>query len=595
MQNTDPQIRYRTYARKSSEEEDRQAVSIPSQIEELTRLKNQNGLNVADIVDESHSAKKSGQRPVFNQMICDIEASKITGILCWHANRLSRNAGDLGKLIDLMDQGKLREIRTPTYTYTNSNPQDKFLLMLFCGVAKLENDNKGVDVKRGLRSKREAGIFPAVAPPGYANAGTEKGNKRIANDPKCFKLTQQALRLVLKGLPPMEALRILNEEWGFRTIKRRKLGGGPLAESTWYEMLRNPFYCGWFISKGKWFKGIHEPMITEEDYWKLQEILGEKGHPRPQEKDDDNYLGMIRCGKCGLAVTRDDKLQVRCLCKHKYSAKYRDRCPKCNLPASKVSEKRKHEFHYLVCAGHKKAKQGQQKCTDPAMRRSEAEKQILARLEEFTIPQEFIDWAFETLNEQPDESVKTQGEVQRSLNESIEETKKQLSRLDDLYLKGIYEADREEEYELRRKQLIAKLEGFKNRLSECKGNDTLDQEEKCLYSFAKNVVGWFKEGEFRTRIQILNSLGGKGVLRDRNIELSLEAVFVELKNTLDGIRTQFPSFEPENFGEFCLVDGNQATVAAIKSTWLPGSDSNRQPTGYTLSTRFRIVWTISST
>lgn len=87
-------------------------------------------------------------------------------------------------------------------------------------------------------------------------------------------------------------------------------------------------------------------------------------------------------------------------------------------------------------------------------------------------------------------------------------------------------------------------------------------------------------GGFRTRVQILNSLGGKGKIRDKTIQLTLDAVFVELKNTLDTIRSQFPGFEPANFAEFALVPANQGTVTAIKSTWLPGSDSNRQPNDY---------------
>lgn len=188
-------------------------------------------------------------------------------------------------------------------------------------------------------------------------------------------------------------------------------------------------------------------------------------------------------------------------------------------------------------------------------------------------------FAFETLQEQSNESVKTEQEIIASLKKAITDTKNQLSRLDDLYLKGAYEGERENEYELKRERLTAKLEGFQTRLAEQDKSNSLQEGENDLYSFAKNVVGWFTEGGFRTRIQIINSLGGKGKIQDKTVELTLDAVFVELKKTLDEIRVILPSFEPANFGGFALAPANQATVATIKSTWLPGSDSNRQPSG----------------
>ena len=100
------------------------------------------GLDIVEIRRESHSAKDSGQRPVFSQLLTDIRSCMFTGIVTWAPDRLSRNAGDLGSLVDLMDQGVLKEIRTTGQKFTNS-PNEKFLLMILCSQAKLENDNRG--------------------------------------------------------------------------------------------------------------------------------------------------------------------------------------------------------------------------------------------------------------------------------------------------------------------------------------------------------------------------------------------------------------------------------------------------------------------
>ncbi|MBI2048222.1 MAG: recombinase family protein, partial [Parcubacteria group bacterium] len=97
-------VRYCLYARKSTESDEKQALSIDSQVKEMLAIAERDGLDIIDIRRESHSAKDSGQRPVFNEIIKDIQTGRFNGILTWAPDRLSRNAGDLGALVDLMDQ-----------------------------------------------------------------------------------------------------------------------------------------------------------------------------------------------------------------------------------------------------------------------------------------------------------------------------------------------------------------------------------------------------------------------------------------------------------------------------------------------------------
>ncbi len=161
-----PPIRYCLYARKSTESDERQALSIDSQIKEMLQIAKRDDLEVVNIKRESHTAKASEERPIFNQMIEDIKNGTCNGILTWAPDRLSRNAGDLGTLVDLMDQKLLHDIRTYGQQFANS-PNEKFLLMILCSQAKLENDNKSVNVKRGLRARVEMGLWPSMAPTGY--------------------------------------------------------------------------------------------------------------------------------------------------------------------------------------------------------------------------------------------------------------------------------------------------------------------------------------------------------------------------------------------------------------------------------------------
>src|SRR3989339_31662 len=121
--------KYCLYARKSSGSDERQAMSIDSQIKEMQALADKEQLDVVSIKHESHSAKLSNSRPIFLEIIQELKDSKYNGILTWAPDRLSRNAGDLGSLVDLMDQKLLIEIRTFSQKFTN-NPSEKFMLMI---------------------------------------------------------------------------------------------------------------------------------------------------------------------------------------------------------------------------------------------------------------------------------------------------------------------------------------------------------------------------------------------------------------------------------------------------------------------------------
>jgi DNA invertase Pin-like site-specific DNA recombinase len=126
-------VRYCLYARKSTEQDEKQALSIDSQVKEMLAIAERDGLEVIDIRRESHSAKDSGQRPVFKEILEDLRRDRFNGILAWAPDRLSRNAGDLGSVVDLMDEKHLVEIRTYGQQFRNS-PNEKFLLMILCWV-----------------------------------------------------------------------------------------------------------------------------------------------------------------------------------------------------------------------------------------------------------------------------------------------------------------------------------------------------------------------------------------------------------------------------------------------------------------------------
>ncbi len=302
-----PKVKYCLYARKSTESDEQQALSIESQVKEMTAMAERDGLIIRGIKRESHSAKDVGERPVFNELLTEIKDGKYNGIICWHPDRISRNAGDLGKVVDLMDQGLLAEIRTYSQTFTN-NPNEKFLFMILGSQAKLENDTKSINIKRGLRARVEMGLWPVCAPTGYLNEKRTDRPCHVIVDPERAPVMKQIFEKIgNEGWSGRKVFDWLKNDINFKTKNGKYLSLGNL-----YLLIKNSFYYGVFEyprGGGNWYTGVHEPLITKELFERVQQQI------KSQEIDKSNckefaFTRLIKCGHCGSGITADEKFKA---------------------------------------------------------------------------------------------------------------------------------------------------------------------------------------------------------------------------------------------------------------------------------------------
>ncbi len=287
--------KYFLYARKSSEAEERQVMSIEAQLFELEQFAQREGVKISERFIESKSAKTPG-RTEFNKMLEKIYSSKEPiGLLAWHPDRLARNSVDGGQIIYLIDIKKVEALRFPTFWF-EPTPQGLFMLQVAFGQSKYYSDNLSENVKRGIRQKLRRGEWIGKAPLGYVN---NRKTRNIEPDPVKSKIVEKAFKDFANGDESVNSLRYRLSFYGIVNGK-----GRALPKSSVYWILKNPLYMGMIKYKGEMYEGNYEPIVSTELFEAVQDRLNENSRPR-KSKHAHNFpfTGLLKCGECGCMIT----------------------------------------------------------------------------------------------------------------------------------------------------------------------------------------------------------------------------------------------------------------------------------------------------
>ncbi|MBI4090440.1 MAG: recombinase family protein [Candidatus Komeilibacteria bacterium] len=288
-------MRYILYCRKSTDTEDKQVLSLESQEAELRGIAGRHGLEIVATLQESRSAKAEG-RPVFNAMVDMIQRKKADSIICWKLDRLARNFIDGGRVIDLLQKGVIKEIRTHEATHL---PSDNVLLLAVqLGMANQYIRDLSENVKRGNRTKMERGEWPSYAPFGYQN---DRVNKTILLDERTAPYIRRIYELYSTGAYTLEQIRKITYGEGLRSKSGRSVGKNQI-----HRFLQSKFYLGLMERGGKIYQGKHTSLVSRELYDRVQDVLHGRLHPRPK-KYFYSARGFLTCGNCGCMLTADTK------------------------------------------------------------------------------------------------------------------------------------------------------------------------------------------------------------------------------------------------------------------------------------------------
>src|SRR3990167_1780025 len=286
-------MKYVIYARKSTEDEDRQVLSIESQLEELRLYSAKEKFDIVASFEEAKTAKEPG-RTKFGEMLSFLQSGKADGIIAWHPDRLARNSVDGGAIIHMVDRGLIRSLKFPTYWF-EPTPQGLFMLNIAFGQSKYFSDNLRENVKRGLRQKIRNGVWPGWAPVGFLNNQKTRG---IDVDKDKAPKIRKMFELYSTGEQSTISLANWAKENNLRGNKDKQI-----SVSNVQSILQNPFYVGLMRYKAEIFEGTHEPLVAKKLFDLCQETMIKRGKVRPDRKHSFAFLGLMKCASCGASIT----------------------------------------------------------------------------------------------------------------------------------------------------------------------------------------------------------------------------------------------------------------------------------------------------
>lgn len=471
-------MKYFIYTRKSTDSEERQILSIEAQLAELREFATKPAcrpgrekLEIVASLCEAQTAKEPG-RKIFGEMLDRIEKGEAQGILAWHPDRLARNSIDGGKIIYLLDTGKLLDLKFPTFWF-DSTPQGKFMLSIAFGQSKYYIDNLSENIKRGHRQKLRKGIWPGFAPLGYLN---NHRTKEIDLDKDKAPFIRKAFELYATGEYTLKAVNRFLADSGISSYRKR-----PLSVSCVQRMLKNHFYYGVFKFNNEIYQGSHEPIISKKLFDSVQQVMNNRGKKKRKRKHEFAFSGLMRCGNCGCLITAETQKG----------------------------------HNYYRCTKKK------QTCNEKYLREENLVEQMKGIIQKVSLPDDWANNMLAEINKEKEQAREETKVFVQNLQTQKVEIENKAENLLDLFIGG--KGIEPEEYQAKKSKLLNEKQDILGKIRdfEQKGNNWLEPMKEMILasSQAKILLSQSDNQEIRA---FLKNIGSNFILKNKKFQFALK-------------------------------------------------------------------------
>lgn len=343
------------------------------------------------------------ERPGIKNVIKDVRAGRCKKVIVWKLDRLSRSQKDTLILLEDVFLANDCNFVSLMESFDTSTPFGRCIVGILAAFAQMERENIKIRTTMGRQARIKQGYFHGShAPIGYKFAA---GSNDLIIEPYAAKLVREVYRLFLSGQSIKSISTYMLEtysdnlyDWGNNTAVRR--------------ILRNPVYMGYVTLSKQLYKGLHEAIISETDWYLAAAILEHNKNLdkrtysfKTSSSTADNLLtGLLYCGDCGA-----------------------------RMYARKVSKSKKKYICHSV-ARTSAAMIKSDNCTNRLHPYTveELDAIVIGEIEKLSLDRAYFDSMVSELRETPPDELE-------GFEERLEEIERQIGRLLNLYQSGIME------------------------------------------------------------------------------------------------------------------------------------------------------------
>ncbi len=270
----------RIYIRVSSQEQAEEGYSIPAQKEKLTAFCKAKDYIIADMYIDGGFSGSNMDRPGLQKLLEDIKTKDTDAIIVYKLDRLSRSQKDTLYLIEDVFLANNIAFVSMQESFDTSTAFGRAMVGILSVFAQLERENIRERSMLGKEERAKQGLWGGGMDPFGYKYIPEK-DMLVPNGKS--ELVKKAYELYLKGYG---APRIAKEIGGINRSKIR----------AW---LKAPVYAGKIAHAGKIYPGQHEPLVSWEDFLKVQEIMKYRSNKRGKPVSINVLAGLVKCEHCG--------------------------------------------------------------------------------------------------------------------------------------------------------------------------------------------------------------------------------------------------------------------------------------------------------
>lgn len=269
-----PKSRAAIYTRKSSEEGlDMDFNSLDAQRESceayIASQKAEGWLLTTDRYDDGGFSGGTMERPALKRLLADVEAGKVSVIVVYKIDRLSRSMLDFLNLIELFERHGVTFVSV-TQSFNTKDAMGRMALNILVTFAQFEREVIGERIRDKVAASRKKGIWMG----GWTPLGYEVRDRKL----NIHETDAERVRAIFNRFVQLKSATLLARE--LVAAGQRNRYGHLLDKGVLYKLLNNRVYIGEAVHKGTSYPGEHEPIIDRTLWNRVHAILKESPRKR---------------------------------------------------------------------------------------------------------------------------------------------------------------------------------------------------------------------------------------------------------------------------------------------------------------------------